>query len=65
MANSDFLTRLQAEASLQAQLHERRVLPPQLDFLTSFIGTHTWQVLLTLSLITSVAIEAIKWLEQI
>ncbi len=49
----DFLQRLEAEASLQAQLHQRRVLPAQLDVVTSFIGRYSWQTLVVVSGITA------------
>lgn len=54
---SDFLAKLQEEAALQAKLEHHRLLPPQLDFITSFIGRYPWQVLLTLSGITALVIE--------
>ncbi len=60
MSNSDFLTRLKAEAAQQAQLHDQRILPAQLDGLTSFVGKHTWQVLLSVAALSSLIIEIWK-----
>ena len=58
-SQSSFLHKLQAEASLQARLHEHRFVPPQLDWLTSFIGRYAWQVILVLSLATAIALEVL------
>jgi len=60
MENSDFLSRLQAEATLQARLHDQRFFPPQLDVLTSFIGRQAWKVLVFLAIITSLSLEFLK-----
>lgn len=54
---SDFLSKLQEEAALQAKLEHHRLIPPQLDFITSFIGRYPWQVFLVLSFITALIIE--------
>lgn len=54
---SSFVARLQAEAALQSQLHQRRFLPSQLDWLTSLIGNYPWQVVLILSGLTAGALE--------
>lgn len=57
MFEPDFLTKLQAEAKLQAKLHQHRVFPTQLDWLTSFIGRYPWQVLLVASGIAAGVLE--------
>jgi hypothetical protein len=49
MSNVDFLSKLQAEAKLQARLHQQRVLPTQVDWLTSLVGNYPWQFLIVLS----------------
>jgi hypothetical protein len=54
--SSDFLKRLQSEASLQARLHQQRFLPAQLDVITSFIGRYPWQVVLVLSGLTAAGV---------
>jgi len=56
MQQAQFLVRLQEEAALQARLHHRRLLPSQLDFVTSFIGKYSWQVLVVLS-----GLAAVLW----
>jgi len=53
----NFIAQLEKEAQKQAVLHENRLLPRQLDWLTTIIGNYSWQVILTLSLITA----AILW----
>lgn len=58
METSDFLAKLQDEAALQARLNSQRLLPKQLDPLTSLIGNYTWQVLLVVSLISAVLVES-------
>lgn len=55
--NQKFLEKLQEEARLQAKLNTRRFLPQQLDTLTSFVGNYPWQVILTASGLTALAIE--------
>lgn len=60
MNNQAFLNRLKAEASQQAQLHQHRLLPTQLDGVTAFIGRHAWQVLVVLSIGTSLVLELLQ-----
>lgn len=57
--SSSFVARLQAEAALQSQLHKRRFLPSQLDWLTSLIGNYPWQVMLLLSGVTAGLLEVL------
>jgi hypothetical protein len=57
---SSFLNRLQAEAALQSQLHQRRFLPHQLDGLTSLIGNYPWQIILVVSGVTALFMEFLK-----
>lgn len=58
--SEDFLQRLQEEANLQARLEQHRLLPPQIDWLTSLIGNYSWQLLLVGSGITALALEVFK-----
>ncbi len=57
---NQFITKLQQEAKLQARLNEERLLPRQLDPLTSVIGNYAWQVLMALSFISALALEIFK-----
>lgn len=56
----EFLQKLQAEAVFQKKLHDYRLLPKKVDSITSFIGTHSWQVILVLSVLTAVVLEVIE-----
>lgn len=58
---SDFLIKLKREAESQAKLEKTRFFPAELDFLTSFIGRHPWQVLVVASGATSIALELLKY----
>ncbi|NCN06348.1 MAG: hypothetical protein GW946_00710 [Candidatus Pacebacteria bacterium] len=61
----DFLQILEKEASLQAKLEAKKLLPSQLDAVSSFIGRYTWQVLLFGSGVTALALECLKlWLRE-
>lgn len=63
MTNTDidvFLQQLQEEAHNQAKLREKRVLPHHLDWLTSLIGTHSWQSIATASFLTAILIQILK-----
>lgn len=51
--NSEFLSRLQQEASQQAKLEQHRLLPRQIDKLSSLIARYSWQVILFLALVTA------------
>lgn len=53
----NFLTTLQAEASLQSQLYSHRLLPSQLDQFTSLIGRYPWQSILFTSGLVALGIE--------
>ena len=57
MTENTFIKQLQEQAQKQAQLHQKRLLPRQLDVITSFIGNYPWQVILVLSGITALMIE--------
>jgi hypothetical protein len=57
LSNAAFLARLEAEAARQAQLSNKRLLPAQLDWLTSFVGRFPWQVLVVSAAITAVLME--------
>ena len=52
----NFIIQLEKEAQKQAILHENRLLPRQLDWLTTMVGNYAWQVILILSLLTALAI---------
>jgi hypothetical protein len=58
-ASPDFLSKLEEEARLQAQLHTQRLIPAQLDWLTSLIGNYPWQFLLFFSGLTAVVLEVL------
>lgn len=57
MIENDFLAQLQSQAQKQAVLHEKRILPRQLDGITSFIGNYPWQVIGVLSLLTALTLS--------
>lgn len=57
MKQKDFLQKLQQEAQLQAQLQSHRLLPQQLDGITSFIGRYSWQVIFVLSGLTALVLR--------
>ena len=52
----NFIIQLEKEAQKQAILHENRLLPRQLDWLTTTVGNYAWQVILILSFLTALAI---------
>lgn len=51
MKDQDFINLLQAQASQQSRLNRERILPSQMDVITSFVGNYPWQVILGLSLV--------------
>lgn len=62
MNKDDFLGKLQLQAEKQAKLHHSRFLPAQLDFITSFIGHHPWQVMMVVSFVTALGVEVVsRW----
>lgn len=61
-SNNEFLHKLKHEAQAQARLEQMRLLPSELDSVTSFIGRKPWQVLLIASGITSLGLELLKFL---
>jgi hypothetical protein len=60
MNKQEFIAKLQEEAAFQAQLAEHRLLPKKIDMLTAFIGTHPWQTLVLLSIMTAVFLEVLE-----
>ena len=52
----NFIIQIEKEAQKQAILHENRLLPRQLDWLTTTVGNYAWQVILILSFLTALAI---------
>lgn len=63
MNKGDFLAQLQIQAEKQAKLHHSRLLPTQLDGLTSFVGHYPWQVMACLSLVAALLVEFLaRWL---
>lgn len=62
--SSSFVSRLQAEAAVQSRLHRQRLLPSQLDRVTSFVGNYPWQVLFVLSGLTAVLIEVLTAIHE-
>lgn len=59
MKQADFLAQLESQAKKQAVLHERRLIPRQLDWFTSLVGNYPWQTLTIFSLVTAVVIEVL------
>lgn len=57
MKDQDFLTVLQEQAEKQSQLHKTRILPKNVDWLTSMIGNYPWQFILGLSILGAVVWE--------
>ena len=55
-----FLEKLQKEAQFQGELHSQRLLPKRADVITAFVGTHVWQVVGTLALLTASVLEIIE-----
>lgn len=53
----DFLKALQAQAAKQSVVYTKRILPEQLDFFTSFIGTYPWQVMIVSSGLVAAILE--------
>lgn len=53
MKQQDFIKQLENQAQKQAVLHEKRILPRQLDIITTFIGNYPWQVITFLSFLTA------------
>lgn len=60
--NDDFLKKLQKEARQQQKLYNSRIIPKAFDPITSFIGEHTFLVLIILSLFSALAVEMYKTL---
>lgn len=57
MRTNDFVSELQRQAKHQSLVHEKRLLPPQVDWLTSIIGNYPWQVILVLAVVGAVVWE--------
>lgn len=57
MNNEEFLKKLQNEAKLQKSLNQTRLLPKQLDFITSFIGNYSLLSILILTTLTVIFLE--------
>lgn len=55
-----FLRELQKEAEEQAKLSSSRILPSQLDWLTSAIGNYPWQTVAIFSLATAICVQIVK-----
>jgi hypothetical protein len=49
MKDPDFVSILQEQAQMQSKLHKQRLLPKNVDWLTSMIGNYPWQFILGLS----------------
>lgn len=60
MKEQDFIFILQTQAKKQSKLHEQRLLPKNVDWLTSIIGNYPWQFILVLAVIGAVVWEV--WL---
>lgn len=57
MKQTDFLQKLQQEAAFQAKLQQQRVLPTQLDWLSSLVGRYSWQAITILSVLTALILQ--------
>lgn len=57
MKDQDFLTVLQEQAEKQSQLYKTRILPKNVDWITSMIGNYPWQFILVLSIFGAVVWE--------
>ena len=57
MKDKDFVSVLQRQAKEQSRLHEERLLPKNVDWITSLIGNYPWQFILVLALIGAVVWE--------
>ena len=57
MKDKDFISVLQSRAKNQSRLHEERLLPKNIDWLTSMIGNYPWQFILTLAVFGAVIWE--------
>lgn len=53
----DFIAKLQGEAKKQSLLHEKTILPRQLEGMAAVIAEFPWQVILSLAIISALAIE--------
>jgi hypothetical protein len=49
LTTEQFLEKLEQEATLQSKLQQQRLLPTQLDAITSLIGRYPWQTIFVLS----------------
>lgn len=61
MQRAKFLDKLAQEAKLQAQIQAHTVVPKRFELLASFVGNHTWKVLLILSGLLAIAGEITRW----
>jgi len=59
MQNNDFLGSLKIEAKNIAALQREKIIPDQLSSLANFVARHTWEVLLLLAILMSLAWELI------
>ena len=60
LSQTEFLAKLQTEAEFQKKLSKTRLLPRQVDAVSAFVGTHVWQVVLSLSLLSAFLLEVIE-----
>jgi hypothetical protein len=57
MKETDFIAVLQERAQEQSVLHKKRLLPKNVDWLTSLIGNYPWQFILSISIIGALVWE--------
>lgn len=57
LTTEQFLEKLEQEATLQSKLQHQRLLPQQLDAITSLIGRYPWQTIMILSGLMAVLLE--------
>jgi hypothetical protein len=57
MKDKDFVSLLQEQAQLQSKLNKERLLPRNVDWMTSLIGNYPWQFILVISVCGAVIWE--------
>jgi hypothetical protein len=55
--NREFLNKLKAEAKLISSLKKEKFIPDRFSVIANLLATHTWQILLSLALLSSLLWE--------
>lgn len=58
-SQAELISKLQIEAQEQAKLEKKKVLPKQAGSFTYLISRYPWQVLLVVSLVTTLLLELV------